>query len=90
MCSDSAFIAYPMAEVLKVTGLNAPLLKAWVRQGFVKPTMSGKGTGNPNQYSTEDIARIMIIVALNKAGFRMQKASEIAYSLNREVEVISD
>jgi hypothetical protein len=42
--------------------------------------MRGKGTGNPNQYSAEDIVRIEIIRQLNLLGIRLNTASEWAYT----------
>jgi DNA-binding transcriptional MerR regulator/methylmalonyl-CoA mutase cobalamin-binding subunit len=73
---DSSVPQYPMRVVVRRTGLNASLLRAWERRyGAVDPGRSG---GGQRLYSEDDIRKLALLREAVDAGHNISSVAELS------------
>jgi len=72
---DSSYPQFPMRVVVRRTGLNASLLRAWERRyGAVDP---GRSDGGQRLYSEDDIRKLMLLREAVDAGHNISQVAEL-------------
>jgi methanogenic corrinoid protein MtbC1 len=72
---DSTVPQFPMRVVVRRTGLNASLLRAWERRyGAVDP---GRSDGGQRLYSEDDIRKLMLLREAVDAGHNISQVAEL-------------
>jgi MerR family transcriptional regulator, light-induced transcriptional regulator len=75
MQRDSSVPQYPMRVVVRRTGLNASLLRAWERRyGAVEP---GRSDGGQRLYSEDDIRKLTLLREAVDAGHNISQVAEL-------------
>ncbi|CAN5762698.1 hypothetical protein BH23GEM11_BH23GEM11_12300 [soil metagenome] len=73
---DSSLPQYPMRVVVRRTGLNASLLRAWERRyGAVDP---GRSDGGQRLYSEDDIRKLTLLREAVDAGHNISQVAELS------------
>jgi len=76
MLRDSSVPQYPMRVVVRRTGLNASLLRAWERRyGAVDP---GRSDGGQRLYSEDDIRKLTLLREAVDAGHNISQVAELS------------
>jgi len=57
---------YERRQVEQVTGLTDNLVRSWCEQGFIRPTISGGGTGHRRQFDREVLLVIAVLGSIRE------------------------
>ncbi len=80
---DSSAPQYPMRVVVRRTGLNASLLRAWERRyGAVEP---GRSDGGQRLYSEDDIRKLTLLREAVDSGHNISQVAELSLEGLREL-----
>jgi MerR family transcriptional regulator, light-induced transcriptional regulator len=80
---DSSAPQYPMRVVVRRTGLNASLLRAWERRyGAVEP---GRSDGGQRLYSEDDIRKLTLLREAVDSGHNISQVAELPLDGLREL-----
>lgn len=58
---------FRLGELARVLGVDARRVKGWVEQGFIRPTVRGRGPGQPRRFRIEQLAWATLLLALQTA-----------------------
>ncbi len=66
---------YFLRDIVEITGINQPKLQQWLRDGFVRATIKGKGSGSRNMFDFNNLCEIVLFSRLVKSGLSRREAS---------------
>ena len=58
---------FRVGELARALDVDARRVKGWVEQGFIRPTLPGRGPGQPRRFDIEQLAWATMLLALQAA-----------------------
>ncbi len=77
---------FAQPDVLRVTGLRAPVLQTWVNRGHIRLSEQNPGTGRRRLYSPIDVVKLAIMRRLYDFGIDITYSQELAEDVARKLQ----
>ena len=72
-------MAWSKKIALKILGMNPFVFSRWYDRGFINPSIQPGGRGRANQWSAEDIIKVLVFKKVHDCGFTLEESKQIAY-----------
>jgi len=66
---------YFLKDVVEITGINQPKMQQWLRDGFVRASVQGRGSGSRNMFDFNNLCEIVLFSRLVASGLSRREAS---------------